>query len=162
MTAPTVSATSARSPVTMTIRLIPASAQRADGAAGVGADGVVEDQHPGRLAVDARRTRSARRPAGPAAGPAWPTRGTGHPGPVRLAHRHPVTGDDPADPLPGNLLDIARQDQLAATLARRADDRAGQDVLGYLIQGRGQADRIVSAGIGPAGMIGGQRRTARW
>ena len=52
MMAPTVSATSARSPVTMTMRSMPPLAQRADSPRGIWPHRVVEDQDPGRLAVD--------------------------------------------------------------------------------------------------------------
>ena len=161
ITAPTDLATSARSPVTMTIRLMPPRRSARIVLPGVRPDRIIEDQDAGGLAVNGHEDRQRTVEPGLAAGGLGPRRGAGDTGPGGLAHRHPVTADDSADALAGNLRDLGRQRQLAAALGRRPDHGAGQHVPRDLVQGRSQAQYLLR-GPRAGDHDAGQRRAARW
>ena len=72
------------------------------------------------------------------------------------ATRWPAT--TPRMPWPSDLLDLARQDQLACSASAAARTTAlGQNVPGHLVQGRGQAQNLLSAQRASRD-DGGQRR----
>ena len=128
ITAPTASATSARSPVTMTIRLIPPSRSARMVRAASGRSGSSRTSAPaGTPSIGDEDGQRAVEP-GPAARRLRPPGPAGHARPARLADRHLVAVDQPPDALPGHLLHLLRQHQLAAAPGGRADHRAGQDV----------------------------------
>ena len=101
ITAPTVSATSARSPVTMTTRRMPARRKLADGAGGVGADRVVEQEARRPARRRCRRTRVRPHRARLAADRRGPPGSMPVRRPSGLADRDRRPDDGAADAAPG-------------------------------------------------------------
>ncbi len=120
----------------------PPAAERADSPARVGTDRVFHHQDSRRRTVGRDEHGQRTVEPGPPPRQLRPRGRAAHPGPGRLAHRHPVPADRSADALPGHLLHVVRHHQLAPFPCRCAHDRAGQDMLGHLIQGRGQAQHV--------------------
>ena len=148
-TAPTNSATSVRSPVTMTTRPMP-HRRRRGWPGGVRPDRVVQDDRPRRLAVDPdehrqRALRSARprmvRSHAPAArreDPRCLADGDACPS-TRVA----VAGR-------GLLIDRVGELELQIAGSRRPDDRGGEHVRRHLVERGGEAEQLV-AGDRPGG-----------
>ena len=127
-TTPTLSATSARSPDTITTRGDAGAPQLADGACGVRADRVVEQEGPCGLTVDGHEHRERPIELGAA------TDRCGPPGidalrhPCGLADGDRVSRDQAAHPTPWHLLDADGDRQREVVRAGRPDDRGGHDV----------------------------------
>ncbi len=115
--------------------------QRPDRPGGIRPEGIVQDQNPGRLAVDSHEHRqSTVEPCPPPGGfrPARRPLRPADPAPDRLPHGYRMTANYASDANARYLLYLLRHAQLAPEIPRGADDGARQDVTRLLIQRSGQ------------------------
>ena len=127
----------------------PGAAQLAQGAGGIGANRVSDGQRTSQHAVDRDEHRGeALQGAASAqpAGPGWQRLALRGPG--RSADRDATVTDPAAYPPPGLLLHTGREDQGEMALGGRPHDRAGQHMLGDLVERGGQTQQLVAvAGV---------------
>ena len=139
MAAPTVSATAGWSPVTITIRWMPACRKQPERAWGLRADGVLHDEHAGEAVIDVHEDRHRALELDPVDRRPSPGRKRPETDPFPTAERDGAFADPPADAEPGLLHDIGREHKGERPLAGRVDDGECQDVRRQLVERRRQA-----------------------
>ncbi len=158
--APTVSATSRRSPVTMTTREMPERCSCATIRAASGRTGSATTRAP--AAVSSTATNTSRDPSSAERRRSRRIQSGCSSVTNRWCPPAPWCPHDPADPLRGDLLGVAGQHSVQAPLAGGPDHRSG-DVWGHLVQGRGQPQQSLGGDPGRGhdvpdrGAPGGQR-----
>ena len=140
---PTVSARSAWSPVTSTMRSKPAARSRRNMRGDSARRGVHEQQRSCGTAGQGYQDAHAALEIGLVAGSLCPLRALVAQDPAGLAHRNRPSVDDPLDAVAVHLLRIAGQRQLQVALAGGADDGRGEDVRGGLVQAGRSREELV-------------------